>query len=164
VAGRASSPARDALAAARTLLAALLISDALHNVADGAAIAAAYLASPRAGIAVALAVISHELPQEVGDYALLRASGMSRRRALLSLTAVQLSALIGALAVAMAAERSERAIAAVLSIAAGTFLYIGATDLLPGIHAGRTRAERLERLTGFLAGVGLIVLASTLLG
>src|SRR6267378_4188626 len=65
----------------RSLPPTLLISDALHNIGDGATIAAAFLSSIQAGIAVAIAVIAHEIPQEVGDYALLRAAGWKRTRA-----------------------------------------------------------------------------------
>jgi len=143
-----------------TLPLTLLTSDALHNLADGAAIAAAFLISPRVGVAVTLAVMAHELPQEIGDYALLRSSGYPRRRALLSLAAVQLTAVLGALSVLLAAARFEAVTAAVLSVAAGAFLYLGATDLLPEVHSGRTPGERRERLFGLLGGISLIALAS----
>jgi zinc and cadmium transporter len=143
-----------------TLPASLLFSDALHNVGDGAAIAAAFLVSPGLGVATALAVIAHEVPQEVGDYALLRALGFSRRRGLLALAAVQATAVLGAVGVVLAAQRFEEVVGAVLAIAAGTFLYIGATDLLPEVHSGRTPSDRLQRVLGFAAGVALIGAAS----
>jgi zinc and cadmium transporter len=145
-----------------TLPASLLASDALHNVADGAALASAFLISPRVGVAVALAIVAHEVPQEVGDYALLRASGFSRGRALLSLATLQLTAAIGAVGVIAASGRFRQASGIVLSIAAGSFLYIGATDLLPELHSGRTPSERRGPMLGFVAGVALIVLASAL--
>ena len=147
----------------RALPASLLMSDALHNLADGAAVAAAFLASPGVGAAVALATIAHEVPQEVGDYAVLRASGLSRSRALLALAAVQLTSVAGALGIVLLAGHTREVTAIVLSIAAGTFLYIAATDLLPEIHAGRTAGERRKRMLGFLAGVALILLVSAVL-
>jgi zinc and cadmium transporter len=139
-----------------TLPTPLLVSDALHNLGDGAAIAAAFLVSTHAGIGVAIAVVAHEVPQEVGDYAILRAAGWRRGRAVLALAAVQLTAALGALGVGLAAERFQRVTATALSLAAGTFLYIGATDLLPEIHSGGTRADRRERMLGFICGVAAI--------
>jgi zinc and cadmium transporter len=134
----------------------LLVSDALHNVADGAAVAAAFLSSAHAGLGVAVGVVAHELPQEVGDYALLRAAGWGRGRALAALAGVQLTAAAGAVGVMLAATHFQRLVAVVLSLAAGTFLYIAATDLLPEIHSGRTPAERRRRMAGFLCGIAVL--------
>ena len=140
-----------------TLPAALLASDALHNLSDGAAVAAAFLVSTHAGIGVAFAVIAHEVPQEVGDYAILRAAGWRKRRALLALAGVQLTAAAGALGIGLAAERFHDVTAVVRALAAGTFLYIGATDLLPEVHSGHTARDRRARMMGFLVGVALIL-------
>lgn len=148
---------RHAGAPPATLPLALLASDALHNVSDGAAVAAAFLVSPRAGLGVALAVVAHEVPQEVGDFALLRAAGYSRGRALFALAAVQLTAAIGAVGVMLAAGEFRSVTGATLSLAAGTLLYIGATDLLPELHAGQTTLERRERMIGFACGTLLVI-------
>ena len=148
----------------RLLPLTLLASDALHNVGDGAAIAAAFLVSTRAGVAMGLAIVAHEVPQEVGDYAVLRAAGYSRRRSLAALAAVQLTAVVGAVGVIVAAGRLPNFTGAMLSIAAGTFLYIGATDLLPEIHSGHSTVDRRERLAGFLSGVAFIAIASLCAG
>lgn len=144
--------------------AALLFSDALHNVGDGAAVAAAFLISPAAGAGTALAVMAHELPQEVGDYALLRAAGYSRARALAALAGVQLTSALGAGAVVVGAEHVHRLTGAVLAIAAGTFLYIGATDLLPEVHSGHDPKDRRRRMLGFLGGLLLLLLVSVVAG
>jgi zinc and cadmium transporter len=90
-------------------------------------------------------VIAHEVPQEVGDYAVLRNAKWRRAQALLALAAVQFTAFFGAVGVMIAAERIEHLTVIILSIAAGTFLYIGATDLLPEIHSGITPSSRVER-------------------
>ena len=140
----------------------LLISDALHNIGDGAAIAAAFLISIKVGLVVAVAVIAHEVPQEVGDYAVLRAAAWQRSHALLALAAVQFTAFIGAVGVIVAAERFHQVTNLILSIAAGTFLYIGATDLLPEVHSRGTASSGAGRILGFVAGVGLIGLVSVL--
>lgn len=144
------------------LPAMLLGADALHNVGDGAAVAAAFLLSTRAGLGLAIAVIAHEVPEEVGDYAILRAAGWPRGRALLSLAGVQLTAAIGAALVAGAARAVPPLSGAVLGIASGTFLHIGATDLLPDVYLGEG-ADRRARLVGLVAGVTTIAVLAALL-
>ncbi|MCY1074143.1 ZIP family metal transporter [Archangium lansingense] len=139
-----------------TVVPSLLAADALHNLGDGAAVAAAFLASPEAGLAAALAVIAHELPQEVGDYALLRAAGLSRVRALLALGAVQLTALAGAGAVLLGSQWMDGLEGIILALASGTFLYIGATDLLPELRRIQTPGAARGRLLGFLLGLALV--------
>lgn len=152
----------ETMKAPSTVVPSLLAADALHNIGDGAAVAAAFLVSPQAGLATALAVIAHELPQEVGDYALLRATGLSRARALLALGAVQLTAVAGAGAVLLGSRWVEGLEGIILALASGTFLYIGATDLLPEVrHAANPGAAR-GRLLGFLLGLALVATAGVL--
>jgi zinc and cadmium transporter len=117
---------------------ALLGSDALHNVSDGMAIAGAFLMSTQVGFVTAAAVIVHEVPEEVADYALLRASGMPRRRALAGLAIVQLTAVIGAAGTLVASSLIARAEGVMLAIACGTFVYIALVNLAPELR--RTRA------------------------
>jgi zinc and cadmium transporter len=152
----------DPLGASSTVVPSLLAADALHNIGDGAAVAAAFLVSPQAGVATALAVIAHELPQEVGDYALLRAAGLSRARALLALGGVQLTAVLGAGAVLFGSHLVEGLAGIILALASGTFLYIGATDLLPELRHSRTARERRGRMVGLLLGLGLVAVAGAL--
>lgn len=142
----------------------LLGSDGLHNAGDGAAIAAAFLASPRLGVATALAVIVHEVPQEVGDYAILRSAGVSRGRAVVALSLVQLTAGLGALAAILTASAWTSATRGVLGIAAGTFVYIGGSDLLPELlHESRDGRAGWQAIAGFLAGL-VVAVASSALG
>lgn len=147
---------------APVLPATLLSSDILHNFGDGAAIAAGFLLSVRSGVVVALAVIAHEVPHEIGDYTLLRSSGWKRARSLVALAGVQLTAGIGALGFLLFAERFQGFTAPLLSMAAGSFLYISATNLLPQIRYG-SHDRRLERMAGFVCGVGLVVLLFALI-
>jgi zinc and cadmium transporter len=133
---------------------ALLGSDAIHNFGDGMAIAAAFLVSHRLGAIAALAVIIHEVPEEIADYAVLRASGLRRGRALFWLAAVQLTAGLGALVTVLGASVLGIQGPA-LALGAGTFLYIGLVDLLPEIV--RASPDRRAAL-GWL-GVGLVVMA-----
>lgn len=142
-----------------TVVPSLLAADALHNLGDGAAVAAAFLVSPQAGVATAMAVIAHELPQEVGDYALLRAAGLSRTRALMALGGVQLTAVAGAGVVLLGSKMVQGLEGIILALASGTFLYIGATDLLPELRRGSTPREARERMLGFLLGLALVAVA-----
>lgn len=118
---------------------ALLSSDALHNLGDGMAIAAAFLVGPGYGLLTAAAVIVHELPEEIADYALLRANGMKKRRALMLLALVQLSAGIGAAGTLIASSLVAQANGAVLGIASGMFVYIAVIDLIPELYKVRSR-------------------------
>lgn len=135
----------------------LLGSDALHNIADGMAIATAFLISVPLGVVTSLAVIVHEVPEEVGDYVLLRAAGVTKRRALFALTGVQATAAVGAIGTLIAAAQTTRLIGVTLSIAGGTFLFIAATDLLPEVlRCDVGRRDRAEAIAGFVLGVLVI--------
>jgi zinc and cadmium transporter len=138
----------------------LLGSDALHNVGDGAAIAAAFLSSPRVGMMAALAVIVHEVPEEVGAYALLRSGGMRRGPALRRLAGVQLTAALGAAATLAGTRVWATLSGVVLALAGGTFLHIGAADLLPEVLRSGTARAQARAVLGFLVGLGIAVLAS----
>lgn len=132
----------------RALAPALLLGDALHNIADGVAVATAFLAGTELGIATAIAVFFHELPQEASDYVILLDQGYSRQKALFLLVAVQFTALGGALGVYFGAQWVSDWVPELLALAAGGFLYLGAVDLLPRRSWSGTLA--------FFAGVTLI--------
>ncbi|RMH38093.1 MAG: ZIP family metal transporter [Nitrospirae bacterium] len=118
----------------------ILIGDGFHNFVDGVIMAAAFLTSIPLGIAAALAVIAHEIPQEVGDFAILLDSGYTRRQAfwanLLSGCATILGAAFGVGTLAF----FEAPIPYMLAVSAAGFLYIGLADLVPGLHT-RLRME-----------------------
>src|SRR5262249_13134345 len=145
-----------------TVPGSLLLSDALHNIGDGAAIAAAFIVSTRVGVAVAVAVIAHEIPQEIGDYAVLRVANWQRPHALLALWAVQCRAFVEAIGVILAVRQIGSVTPILLCIAAGTFLYIGGTDLLPHVQSGKSPSDRAERMLGFASGIVMIALVSVL--
>jgi zinc and cadmium transporter len=138
----------------------LLVGDALHNFADGVAIAVAFLAGPSVGVATTLAVVLHELPQEVSDFAILLAQGYSRARALSLLLLVQFTALLGALGAYFLTSALEGARAALMAIAAGSFLYIAAADLLPELLRRREGQSPISETAAFLSGVGIIAIFS----
>lgn len=132
---------------------ALLTADALHNVGDGMAIAAAFLVSTRLGLVTSIAVIVHEVPEEIADYALLRGAGLARAPAVLALGAVQLSAAVGAAGTLVASSQIAAAAPILLAIAAGTFVHIAAIDLVPEL----VRARRFAAVIGGGLGVALVL-------
>ena len=136
---------------------ALLASDAFHNIGDGIAIAAAFTSSLHLGVITAFAVIVHEVPEEVADYAVLRASRMSKARALVWLGAVQLTALAGAYATLLGASLLARQ-GVVLALAAGTFVYIAMVELMPDVLRRGAVRDRLAALAGLVVGVVVIAL------
>lgn len=138
----------------------ILLGDALHNMADGVAIAAAFMANTATGVMTTLAVVLHELPQEIGDYSILVSHGYSKKKALFSLFIVQLTALIGALGALWISNHFVNASFYFLAISAGGFLYVAAADLLPELK--KKRNEGNSPLVRFLAFCGGIVLLAGL--
>lgn len=141
----------------------ILIGDALHNATDGIAIAAAFMADTRTGIATTLAVIVHELPQEIGDFSILVAHGYSRKKALFYLFLVQLSALIGAVIALWAASAAVSAAPFLLALSAGGFIYIAAADLLPELHRQTLKAGAFVKLLSFASGLAAIALVHSVM-
>jgi zinc and cadmium transporter len=137
---------------------ALLGSDAVHNFGDGIAIAAAFLTSTHLGIITSLAVLLHELPEELADYAILREQKMPKGRSLWWLALVQMTAGLGAALTLLGASLGSGH-AIVLAIAGGTFIYIAVFELLPDVLRGSTTRDRLIALAGLVAGAALIAVA-----
>ena len=132
----------------------VLVGDAFHNFVDGAVIAAAVMTAVPLGISTAIAVAAHEIPQEVGDFAILLHAGYSRSRALLlNLLSAGASAL-GAVAALIAFNVVPVILPYFLALAAASFLYVAMADLIPGLHRGRTDAHSLRQILLIAAGVG----------
>lgn len=112
----------------------ILIGDGFHNFVDGILIAAAFLTSPALGISTTLAIIAHEIPQELGDFALLLNAGWQKRRALLANGASSLTSLLGGLLGYFFLKDIQGIQPYVLAFAAASFLYIAIADLLPALH------------------------------
>lgn len=134
----------------------MLIGDGLHNITDGILIASSFLVSTEAGIATTIAVILHEIPQEVGDFAIMVHSGWSRKKALLANFASALTALLGGLLVLAASEYIAGIEALLLPLVAGNFLYIAGSDLVPALHKERHIGKSLLQVTTMVAGVVLM--------
>ena len=136
----------------------VIIGDAFHTFVDGAIIAAAVLTSIPLGITTALAVAAHEIPQEVGDVAILLRAGYSRSRALTLNMMSALGGVLGALAMLMTSQTLPQLLPYVLAFAAGNFLYIAMADLIPDLHRGNVEGGAFRQMALIGAGIMTIVL------
>jgi zinc and cadmium transporter len=134
----------------------LLIGDAFHNFTDGVIIAGSFLLSLPLGVATGLAVISHEIPQELGDFAILLESGYSRGQALLYNTISALTTLPGALLAYFFLAHMMHVVPYILLVGAASFLYIALVDLTPYLHRRFGLADSLLQLGLILAGIATI--------
>jgi zinc and cadmium transporter len=135
----------------------ILIGDSIHNFVDGVAIAIAFTQSVPLGIATSVAVIAHEVPQEVGDFAILLQSGYSKARAFALNTLSSLAALPGALITYFALPLVQSLTPYLLSISAASFIYIALADLVPGRRAGGGLLSLVWELPLIALGAGTIV-------
>jgi zinc and cadmium transporter len=134
----------------------IILGDSLHNYVDGVAIAAAFAESFPLGIATSVAVITHEVPQEVGDFAILLESGYTRSRALFFNALSSLTALLGAVMTYFLLPLVQSLVPYLLSVSAASFIYIALADLVPGRRVtggGRSLAWELPLIA---MGVGTI--------
>ncbi len=134
----------------------VLIGGAFHNFADGAIIGAAVLTSLPLGVSTTLAVAAHQVPQEVGDFAVLLGAGYSRRRALTLNSISALAGIVGAVAMYTAADQLPAALPYVLALAAGSFLYVAMADLIPDLHRGQIYIGSIRQV--LLIGAGVITI------
>jgi zinc and cadmium transporter len=136
----------------------VLVGDTFHNFVDGAVIAATVITSVPLGISTAIAVAAHEVPQEVGDFAILLHAGYSRRRALMLNVLSAGASALGAVAAFAALEVVPRTLPYVLVLAASSFLYVAMADLIPGLHRGRTDAGSLRQILLIAAGIATMLI------
>lgn len=112
----------------------VVLGDSIHNFIDGAAIAAAFTVDIKLGIVTALAVAAHEVPQEIGDFAILLHQGLKRGKVLFFNLLSASTALLGAFLTYFLSESIEGILPVLLSITAGFFIYIAVADIIPDIH------------------------------
>ena len=134
-----------------------LVGDGLHNFVDGAIIAAGFLASWEVGVATVIAVAIHEIPQELGDFAIMLKSGLSPRRALILNFLSALAAVAGAVLTLIvgSADSAERIL---VPFSAGAFLYIANADLLPELHKEFETSKSLIQLVALVGGISVMLL------
>ena len=135
----------------------ILVVDGMHNFLDGILIASAFMASPTVGIAITTAVIIHEIPQELGDYAVLVQSGFKPMQALWWNLVSALFAMVGGLFSYYWLNTSERLVPYFVAVGAGGLMYIGLVDLLGEIRAHGKASERWSQLLAMLIGLAVLV-------
>jgi zinc and cadmium transporter len=135
-----------------------LAADGLHNLIDGMLIGASYLAGPRIGFTTTVAVILHELPQEMGDFGILLHAGFSRMRALQWNFLSACLAFLGALLALLIGSAATNFPAYMLPFTAGGFIYVAGSDLVPELQRETDMPKAAAQFIGVVAGVGLMAL------
>jgi len=140
-----------------------LIGDGFHNFIDGMVIAASFIVSVKLGIATTLAVILHEIPQELGDFAVLVHGGFTKKKALFYNFISALMAMIGAIAAYFITDIAVGFANFILPLTAGGFIYIATSDLIPEIHKEKDLKRSTSAFIAFLLGIAFMALAKQLL-
>ncbi len=142
----------------------ITVGDSFHNFVDGILITAAFLQSTELGVVTAIAIIAHEIPQEIGDFLVLLNSGYSRMAALALNLLSSLAMLVGALLAYFALRAAEEWISTVLALAAASMIYVAVADLIPGLHRRPELHATAQQVALIAVGVALIWLVGNLVG
>jgi zinc and cadmium transporter len=141
---------------AKSAGALIILGDSIHNFVDGVLIAAAFLTDAQLGIVTSLAVAAHEIPQEVGDFAILLDSGYSRGKALFYNILASLTTVLGGVLAYFSLEDMHDSLPYFLALAASSFIYIAVADLIPSLHTKTDMKTSLQQIALIAAGVFLI--------
>lgn len=133
-----------------------LVGDDIHNWIDGMIIAASFLASIDSGVITTIAVIAHEVPQEIGDFGILVYGGFSRIKALLYNFISAVTAILGAIFTYYLTHYVEYLTSLLLPLAAGGFIYIATTDLFPELHRREKMGDSIFQLASLFIGILLM--------
>lgn len=147
----------------RSSIMLILIGDAVHNFIDGVAITASFLTNIQLGITTSLAVAAHEIPQEIADMSILLSKGLSKSKALLYNFLSALTALGGALVAFYFSQFIEQNTYFFLSLTAGFFIYISASDLIPDIHEKYLENKKFSHASIFILGIATVFILAQLL-
>jgi len=137
----------------------IMVGDTFHNFVDGVLIAAAFMEDVKLGVVTALAMIAHEIPQEVGDFLILLHSGYSRRKALAYNLLSSFATLAGGLLSYYALSAMEGVVPVMLSLAAASMIYVAVADLIPGLHKRAELKATMQQV--LLIGLGIATIALT---
>ena len=140
----------------------LLVGDTMHNALDGVLIAAAFLIDINLGIMTSLAVLAHEVPSEVGNFAILLHGGMSRARALGWNLITALGAMVGGVVGYFALSAVKPALPYALGVSAASLLYVAVADLIPGLHRKVDARSSLLQVVLIALGVALVAVVDSL--
>jgi zinc and cadmium transporter len=135
-----------------------LAADALHNFIDGVILAGAFIVSPIVGFSTAIAIVLHELPQEVGDFGVMLSSGFSVKKALLFNFLISLTAFLGAALALLSIGAITSITPLIIAFAVGGFLYLAGTDLIPHLHKKFSEKRAVVQLVFILLGIGAMAL------
>jgi zinc and cadmium transporter len=139
----------------------VLVGDSIHNFCDGVLIAAAFLTDVRLGTVTALAIIAHEIPQEVGDYIVLLNAGLSRARALFYNALSGLAAVVGGVVGYFVVGPWEALFPYMLVVASSSFVYVAVADLIPQLQRPLPWKETVSQLVWLAAGLGVVMFATS---
>lgn len=142
----------------------IMVGDTFHNFVDGIIIAAAFMADLHLGVVTALAIIAHEIPQEVGDFLILLHSGYTKRQALIFNLFSSFATIVGGVLGYFALQSMREWVPFVLGIAAASMLYVAVADLIPGLHKRPEIRATVQQVTLIGLGIGSIWLTKFLLG
>ena len=140
----------------------IMIGDTFHNFVDGVLICAAFMVDIQVGLVTALAIIAHEIPQEVGDFLILLHSGYSKRKAFLFNIASSLATLAGGLLAYLGLNLVQHWVPYILSLAAASMLYVAVADLIPGLHKRTALRDTLLQLLLITLGVASVAITKLL--
>lgn len=135
-----------------------LFGDAVHNFIDGLIIGTSYLVSIPVGVYTTFAILLHEIPQEIGDFGVLLHGGFTKAKALLLNLAVALTAVLGVVVSLLLGSRFENLTHIVIPFAAGSFIYIACSDLIPELHKECDTSKSLMQILMFILGVAVMMI------
>ena len=142
----------------------ITLGDGVHNFIDGVAIAATFILNPSIGLMTALAVAAHEIPQEIADFSVLLSRGLSKQKAIIFNVASALTALVGAIGMYLFSEVLEMHLGFITAFAAGMFVYIALSDLIPELHHSENKKETVRQIIAFVIGIFLVFFIKQFLG
>jgi len=136
----------------------VIVGDTFHNFIDGIIIAAAFLADVQLGIVTALAIIAHEIPQEVGDFAVLLNSGYTKLRAFQLNLISSFATLVGGVLGYVALQDMQSLVPSLLALAAASMIYVAVADLIPGLHKRTQMRDTVQQVALIVLGIGTVAL------
>jgi zinc and cadmium transporter len=142
----------------------IMVGDTFHNFVDGVLIAAAFMQNPQLGIVTSLAIIAHEIPQEVGDFVILLHSGYSRGKALAFNLGSTMATLVGGVLAYYGLSSMRGAVPVFLALAAASMIYVAVADLIPGLHKRPEIRATIQQVSLIGLGIATIWLAHHFVG
>lgn len=141
----------------------IIVGDTFHNFVDGIIIAAAFLTDIHLGIVTSLAIIAHEIPQEVGDFAVLLHSGYSKLRAFQMNLISSFATVIGGVLGYLTLQSMQSWVPSLLALAAASMIYVAVADLIPGLHKRTKLSDTIQQVILIALGVGTVALMNVLI-